>query len=91
VGAEATLRATSRGLTSAAGAGLARFAAVAGSSATALGLPPASVCTSDGGRRLKDTVDDGVVLLIADARVDVPATAEILDAKGSLLASHSAF
>jgi hypothetical protein len=40
---------------------------------------------------LEDTVDDGVVLLIADARVDVPATAEILDAKGSLLASHSAF
>ena len=40
---------------------------------------------------LKDTVDDGVVLLIAEARVDVPATAEILDASGSLLASHSAF
>jgi hypothetical protein len=40
---------------------------------------------------LEDTVDDGVVLLIADAHVDVPATAEILDAKGSLLASHSAF
>ncbi len=44
-----------------------------------------------GGPMLEDTVDDGVVLLIADARVDVPATAEILDANGSLLASHSAF
>jgi hypothetical protein len=44
-----------------------------------------------GGPMLEDTVDDGVVLLIADARVDVPATADILDAKGSLLASHSAF
>ena len=44
-----------------------------------------------GGPMLEDTVDDGVVLLIADARVDVPATAEILDATGSLLASHSAF
>jgi hypothetical protein len=40
---------------------------------------------------LEDTVDDGVILLIAGARVDVPATAEILDASGSLLASHSAF
>jgi hypothetical protein len=40
---------------------------------------------------LEDTVDDGVVLLIADVRVDVPATADILDATGSLLASHSAF
>jgi hypothetical protein len=40
---------------------------------------------------LEDTVDDRVVVFIADARVDVPATAEILDAKGSLLASHSAF
>jgi hypothetical protein len=29
--------------------------------------------------------------LVADAHVDVPATAEILDAKGSLLAGHSAF
>lgn len=44
-----------------------------------------------GGPMLDDTVDDGVVLLIADSRVDVPATAEIFDAKGSLLASHSAF
>ena len=44
-----------------------------------------------GGPMLEDTVDDGVVLLIADARVDVPATAEILDASGSLLARHSAF
>jgi hypothetical protein len=44
-----------------------------------------------GGPMLEDTVDDGVVLLIADVRVDVPATAEILDASGSLLASHSAF
>ena len=44
-----------------------------------------------GGPMLEDTVDDGVVLLIADARVDVPATAEIFDAKGSLLASHSVF
>src|SRR3984893_778053 len=43
------------------------------------------------GPMLEDTVDDGVALLIADARVDVPATAEILDAKGSLLTSHSAF
>ncbi|MDQ6876389.1 MAG: hypothetical protein M3082_01570 [Candidatus Dormibacteraeota bacterium] len=43
------------------------------------------------GPMLEDTVDGGVVLSIADARVDVPATAEILDAKGSLLASHSAF
>ncbi len=40
---------------------------------------------------LEDTIDGGVVLLIADAHVDVPATAEILDATGSLLASHSAF
>lgn len=40
---------------------------------------------------LEDTVDDGVVLLMADSRVDLPATAEILDGKGSLLASHSAF
>jgi hypothetical protein len=40
---------------------------------------------------LEDTVDDGVVLLIADAHVDVPATAQILDVKGSLLASHTAF
>jgi hypothetical protein len=40
---------------------------------------------------LEDTVDDGVVLLIADARVDVPAMAEIFDASGSLLASHSTF
>jgi hypothetical protein len=44
-----------------------------------------------GGPMLEDTVDDGVVLLIADAHVYVPATAEILDASGSLLASHSAF
>jgi hypothetical protein len=44
-----------------------------------------------GGPMLEDTVDEGVVLLIADAHVDVPATAEILDASGSLLASHSAF
>jgi hypothetical protein len=43
------------------------------------------------GSMLEDTVDDGVVLLITDANVDVPETAEILDAKGSLLASHSAF
>ena len=43
------------------------------------------------GSLLEDTVDDGVVLLISDARVEVPATAEILDASGSLLASHSAF
>ena len=43
------------------------------------------------GPMLEDTVDDRVVLFIADARVDVPATAEILDAKGSLLATHSAF
>jgi hypothetical protein len=40
---------------------------------------------------LEDTVDDGVVLLIAGARVDMPAIAEILDAAGSLLASHAAF
>jgi hypothetical protein len=40
---------------------------------------------------LEDTVDDGIVLLIANARVDVPATAEILDGTGSVLASHSAF
>jgi hypothetical protein len=33
----------------------------------------------------------GAVLLIADAHVDVPATAEILDARDSLLASHFAF
>ncbi len=44
-----------------------------------------------GGPMLEDTVDDGVVLLIADSRVDVPATAEIFDVKGTLLASHSAF
>jgi hypothetical protein len=44
-----------------------------------------------GGPMLDDTVDEGVVLLIADSRVDVPATAEIFDAKGFLLASHSAF
>ncbi len=43
------------------------------------------------GLPLEDTVDDGVVLLISDARVDMPAIAEILDADGSLLASHSAF
>jgi hypothetical protein len=43
------------------------------------------------GLALEDSVDDGVVLLIADARVDMPATAEVLDANGSLLASHSAF
>jgi hypothetical protein len=43
------------------------------------------------GPMLEDTVDDGVVLLIADAHIDMPATAEILDARGSLLASHSAF
>jgi len=44
-----------------------------------------------GGPMLEDTVEDGVVLLIADAHVDVTATAEIFDAKGSVLASHSAF
>lgn len=40
---------------------------------------------------LEDTIEDGVVLLIGDVRIDMPATAEILDADGSLLASHSAF
>src|ERR1700674_4627001 len=40
---------------------------------------------------LEDTVDEGIVLLIANARVDMPATAEILDGAGSVLASHSAF
>jgi hypothetical protein len=40
---------------------------------------------------LEDTVDDRVVLFIADARVDLPAAAEILDASGSRLATHSAF
>ncbi len=44
-----------------------------------------------GGSVLEDTVYDGVVLLMADSRVDLPATAEIRDANGSLLASHSAF
>jgi hypothetical protein len=44
-----------------------------------------------GGLVLEDTVDDGVVLLIADSRVDLPAIAEIRHAKGFLLASHSAF
>ena len=42
------------------------------------------------GPELEDSVDDGVVLLIADARVEMPAIAEILDANGSLLASQSA-
>jgi hypothetical protein len=43
------------------------------------------------GAILEDTVDDRVVLFIADAGVDLPATAEILDANGSRLAIHSAF
>lgn len=40
---------------------------------------------------LEDTIDDGVTLLIADASVDVPATAEILDVRGAVLARHTAF
>jgi hypothetical protein len=43
------------------------------------------------GTILEDTVDDRVTLLIADTRVDMPATAEILDPRGSVLASHTAF
>jgi len=39
----------------------------------------------------EDTIDSGVVLLITDAHVNVPATAVILDANGSLLATQSAF
>lgn len=43
------------------------------------------------GPMLEDTVDEGVILLIAETPVEVPATAEILDAAGSLLATHRAF
>jgi hypothetical protein len=44
-----------------------------------------------GGPTLQDSVDDGIVLMISDARVQVPATVEILDADGSLIATHFAF
>ena len=43
------------------------------------------------GPTLEDVVDDRVVLFITNARVDLPAAAEILDASGALLATHSAF
>jgi len=43
------------------------------------------------GPTLEDTVDAGVVLFIADEPGHTPATAEILDAGGSILASHLAF
>ena len=40
---------------------------------------------------LEDSVDDRVVLFITNARVDMPAAAEILDVSGARLAIHSAF
>ena len=43
------------------------------------------------GPPLEDAVDDRIVLFSTDARVDLPAAAEILDASGARLATHSAF
>ena len=43
------------------------------------------------GVELEDTVDDGLVLFIADRVVKVPASADILDSAGLPMASHPAF
>ncbi len=43
------------------------------------------------GPPLQDPVEDGVVLFLVDGPVHMPATADILDSGGALLASHSTF
>ena len=43
------------------------------------------------GPTLEDEVDDRIVLFSTNARVDLPAAAEILDASGAQLATQSAF